>query len=119
MSNSKKYSWHKIALSQQELQFNNEGLLQLNAADKSICLIQKNNRLTACAAKCPHAGGTLAAGFTDAAENIVCPLHRYRFSIHNGRNTSGEGYFLKTYPVEIRDDGIFIRLEEKGSLFSW
>jgi 3-phenylpropionate/trans-cinnamate dioxygenase ferredoxin subunit len=26
----------------------------------------------------------------------------------NGRNTSGEGYFLKTYPVETRPEGIFI-----------
>jgi 3-phenylpropionate/trans-cinnamate dioxygenase ferredoxin subunit len=26
----------------------------------------------------------------------------------NGRNTTGEGYFLKTYPVEQRQEGIFI-----------
>jgi 3-phenylpropionate/trans-cinnamate dioxygenase ferredoxin subunit len=26
----------------------------------------------------------------------------------NGRNTSGEGYFLKTYPIELREEGLFI-----------
>jgi 3-phenylpropionate/trans-cinnamate dioxygenase ferredoxin subunit len=26
----------------------------------------------------------------------------------NGRNTTGEGYFLKTYPVELRPNGLFI-----------
>jgi 3-phenylpropionate/trans-cinnamate dioxygenase ferredoxin subunit len=41
----------------------------------------------------------------------VCPLHRYRFSLANGRNTSGEGYFLKTYPVKEDDDGVWVGLE--------
>ena len=44
----------------------------------------------------------------DALGNIVCPLHRYKFSIKNGRNTSGEGYFLKTFAIEVREDGIFV-----------
>jgi hypothetical protein len=30
--------------------------------------------------------------------------------MENGRNTSGEGYYLKTYPIEIREDGIYIGL---------
>jgi len=39
---------------------------------------------------------------------VVCPLHRYCFDMKNGRNTSGEGYFLKTYPIELRAEGLFI-----------
>jgi 3-phenylpropionate/trans-cinnamate dioxygenase ferredoxin subunit len=39
---------------------------------------------------------------------VVCPLHRYAFDMKNGRNTTGEGYFLKTYPIELRPEGIFI-----------
>ena len=31
-----------------------------------------------------------------------------------GRNTSGEGYFLKAYPIETRADGIYIGLEESS-----
>ena len=41
---------------------------------------------------------------------IVCPEHKYRFDPTNGRNTSGEGYKLFTYPVEIRVGEIFIGL---------
>ena len=74
--------------------------------------------LYACAAKCPHAGGTLAEGYTDVLGNIVCPVHRYKFSLQNGRNSSGEGYYLKTWPVEKREDGIYIGIEQQG-LFSW
>jgi nitrite reductase/ring-hydroxylating ferredoxin subunit len=49
--------------------------------------------------------------------NIVCPLHRYKFSLVNGRNVSGEGYYLKTYPVEQREDGLYIGFEK--SWFGW
>jgi 3-phenylpropionate/trans-cinnamate dioxygenase ferredoxin subunit len=34
--------------------------------------------------------------------------------MENGRNTSGEGYFLKTYPLETREDGIYAGMEEGG-----
>jgi 3-phenylpropionate/trans-cinnamate dioxygenase ferredoxin subunit len=34
----------------------------------------------------------------------------------NGRNVTGEGYYLKHWPVEVRDDGVYVGLEKK-SLF--
>jgi len=74
--------------------------------------------LMACAQKCPHAGGMMAEGHLDALGNIVCPLHRYKFNLQNGRNVSGEGYFLKTFRVEIRKEGVFVGFEE-NKLFNW
>ena len=62
----------------------------------------------ACSALCPHAGGKLANGYIDVFGNIVCPVHHYRFSLTRGINTSGEGYHLKTYKVEEREDGWYI-----------
>ena len=72
----------------------------------------------ACAAKCPHAGGAMVEGFLDAGDNVVCPVHRYKFNLVTGRDVTGEGYHLKIYPVEIRADGIFVGIEE-GGMFSW
>ena len=60
----------------------------------------------------------MADGTLDAVGNVVCPVHRYKFSLQNGRNSSGEGYYLTTYPLEQREDGLYIGFEEKG-LFSW
>jgi 3-phenylpropionate/trans-cinnamate dioxygenase ferredoxin subunit len=34
----------------------------------------------------------------------------------NGRNVSGEGYYLKHWPVVVQEDGVFVGLE-KFSLF--
>ncbi len=112
----KKYNWFKIASSENELSFSASNLLNKEVNGKKITLAKFNGRLMACAATCPHAGGSLADGYIDAVGNIVCPLHRYKFNLQNGRNTTGEGYYLKTYTVEIREDGIFAGFEEKGFL---
>jgi nitrite reductase/ring-hydroxylating ferredoxin subunit len=119
MSTPKKYTWYKIADSKEELHFGKNNMMEIKAGEKSICLILHKGALSACAAKCPHAGAHMADGYIDPVGNIVCPLHRYKFSLQNGRNVSGEGYFLKTFPIEIREEGVFAGIEEKNSLFGW
>jgi nitrite reductase/ring-hydroxylating ferredoxin subunit len=114
----KKYSWHKISDSLDELSFSPGGLLQLEVAGKIIRVARKDDQLSACTAKCPHAGGILSDGYIDPLGNIVCPLHRYKFSLKNGRNVSGEGYFLKIFPVELRADGVFVGFEQ-NNFFNW
>ena len=106
----KNYTWHKLADSIEALYLPDSGLAEIELAGKKICISLHKDQLTACAATCPHAGGILAEGYIDNLGNIVCPIHRYRFNLQNGRNSSGEGYFLKTYPVEKRDTGIYIGL---------
>ena len=119
MGDSKKYKWHKIAKEESELRFESNNLLQIIVAGKTICIAKTNdNSLYACANKCPHASGIIADGFIDALNNVVCPVHRYKYNLQNGRNVSGEGYFLKTYPLSQREDGIYIGLEEK-SFLNW
>ncbi len=114
----KQYTWHKIADSAEEIIFTANGLTEITVNGKTICLAKHNETLLACTQKCPHAGGIMADGYLDAVGNIVCPLHRYKFSLQNGRNVSGEGYFLKTFPVEIRKEGVFVGMVENG-LFNW
>ncbi len=115
----KQYKWYKIADSPGELAFNGNGMVEVSVKSKTVCLALHNDVLYGCVAKCPHAGGTIADGFVDAMGNVVCPLHRYRFSLQNGRNTSGEGYYLKTYPVRVDENGVYVGMEEKKGLFGW
>jgi len=118
MSFSEKYKWQRIAAVIEEIHFSPNGLAEIDVNGKRICLSRHNNSIHACTAKCPHAGGTLAEGYLDVSGNIVCPLHRYKFNMQTGRNISGEGYYLKTFPVEIRDDGVFVGIAD-SSLFGW
>lgn len=107
----KVYTWHKLAVSLEVLGLPPQGLMETEIAGKNICIALVKNKLYACTAMCPHAGGRMASGYTDALGNIVCPAHRYKFDLKNGRNTSGEGYYLKTFPIEMLHDGIFIGFE--------
>ena len=86
----------------------------VDAGDKKIILARFNGQLYAFSQKCPHAGGMMADGYINATGHVTCPVHRYRFDIKNGRNTSGEGYYLKTYLIEIREDGVYVGWEDKG-----
>ena len=104
----KKINWVKIAESLAEIAWQPNDMCVVPADGKMVTLARFNGQLYAFAQKCPHASGIMADGFIDPAGNVVCPLHRYRFSLQNGRNTSGEGYFLKTYPVKQGPDGIFV-----------
>lgn len=110
--------WYKIADSVNELSFNASNLAEIEVNGKMICLAKVNDTVQACSAKCPHAGGSLSHGYLDALGNIVCPIHRYKFSLLNGRNVSGEGYFLKTYQVKSDADGLYIGFKE-NKLFNF
>jgi len=112
----KKYTWHKIAESKEELFAFGNTIVEITVQQKQICIVLSRDKIYGCAHKCPHAGGKMAGGWLDAMGNIVCPLHRYRFDVSNGRNTSGEGYYLKTYPVEDREDGIYVGLDKNNWL---
>jgi len=83
-------------------------LLDLEVDGKKITLAKFKEDYFAFAQKCPHASGRMAQGYINPLGQVVCPLHRYAFDMKNGRNTTGEGYFLKTYPVELRTNGLFI-----------
>lgn len=108
----KQYTWHKIGDHIIDLDFADNNIAVTEVRGKKICIGKHNHVVFAFAYKCPHAGGFLADGYIDALGNVVCPLHRYKFNMENGCNTSGEGYFLKHWPVEIRETGVFVGFEE-------
>ena len=111
--------WQKIADHINELKFaeNNIAVAEMNG--KKICIAKYKDQVFAFAYKCPHAGGILADGYIDALGNIVCPLHRYKYDLKNGRNVSGEGYYLKHWEMEMREDGVYVKADIGGGLFGW
>lgn len=109
--------WFKVAESANLLPWQSNNMCVIEVNGKKVSLANFNNKVFAFAYKCPHAGGIMANGFLDALGNVVCPLHRYKFSLDKGRNITGEGYYLKTYVVEERTDGLYVGLEEKSFSF--
>jgi nitrite reductase/ring-hydroxylating ferredoxin subunit len=106
------YQWHKIAESALELPFGPNQIAVITIRGKNFCIGSFGEDLYAFSYKCPHASGIMADGYIDPLGNVVCPVHRYRFNLKNGRNTSGEGFYLRHWPVEKRPEGVFIGLTE-------
>jgi 3-phenylpropionate/trans-cinnamate dioxygenase ferredoxin subunit len=108
---AKQYNWHRFADADDPVA--GEAVITVQEVHgKKVCFTRYQGQLYAFAHKCPHAGGIMADGFIDDRGNVVCPVHRYRFSIRNGYNSSGEGFYLKTYPLEQREDGLYLGLEK-------
>ena len=98
----------KIAEHPNELHWGSNDIAVINLHGKKICVARFNEGLFAFSYKCPHASGVMADGYLDALGNVVCPLHRYKFDLRNGRNVSGEGYFLKCWKIDHTEEGVFI-----------
>jgi nitrite reductase/ring-hydroxylating ferredoxin subunit len=115
---SAKYNWRKVFNSESEIRLPENKIAVIDIAGKSICITNFNGQWFAFAHSCPHAGAPLDQGCIDSKGNVVCPVHNYKFSIANGKFANFEGFHLKTYPVELRPDGVFIGVRKEG-LLSW
>ena len=106
------HQWHRIANNISDLQFGSKKMAIVVIDGRQICIARHPTGLFAFTNNCPHAGGKLSEGFIDSLGNIVCPVHHYRYNLKTGRDTMGEGYFLKTWPVEIREEGVYVGIEK-------
>lgn len=87
----------------------NQTIQKVKVNGKIFCLIKTDKKLFACATKCPHAGADISQGWLEN-EMIVCPFHRYRYHLENGRGAAGQGDYLPVYDIEKRKDGFYIKL---------
>lgn len=99
--------WHKLDMEIPEEDF----VTLIKLEGKKICLVKHENNLYAVQNTCPHAGGILSGGWCKNG-HIICPIHRYEYSLQTGRGAAGQGDYIDIYPVEERADGVYIGLKE-------
>lgn len=80
---------------------------------EKICVTRTEKGFFAVQDKCPHNGASLSKGFCTQKNEIVCPLHRYSFDLSTGKATSGGAYALKTFPIEIKKDGVYLGVKAR------
>jgi nitrite reductase/ring-hydroxylating ferredoxin subunit len=79
------------------------------AGGKQIAVFRlRDGSLHATQAACPHAGGPLADGQTDA-NVLVCPLHLYAYRWTDGASTSGAAA-IRMFPVRDVDGQLVVEL---------
>lgn len=109
------FSWHKVA----ELDELPEGRVKtVTAETKSMALTHVNGQYTAMDNACPHQGGPLGEGSIERAADglcwLRCPWHGWDFDPLTGKPPGGhEDSGQKLYPLEIREDGIYLGLEKE------
>lgn len=111
-ASSQKLRWHRVA-SVNQLQ---EGrVMSVTAGVKTLALVHFDGKYAAMDNRCPHQGGPLGEGSIEKGEGgkcwIRCPWHGWDFDPLTGKPPGGhEDSGQETFPVELRDDGVYVGL---------
>ena len=84
---------------------------------KQVCLTHHEGAYAALENACPHQGGPLGEGSIECQDDgacyLRCPWHGWEFDPLTGKPPGGYSDGLPTFPVEVREDGIYIGLEHE------
>ena len=88
----------------------------VTAGTHSLALTNINGQFTAMDNRCPHQGGPLGEGSIEVGNDeqcwLRCPWHGWDFDPQTGRSPGGhEDSGQQLYPVELRDEGVYVGLE--------
>lgn len=84
---------------------------RIDVSGRRLCAVKTGDKIFLVQNKCPHAGADLSIGWC-VNGNIVCPYHRHEFDLNTGRGKAGQGNYIHTYPTEIRNDGLYVGLND-------
>ena len=103
-------TWVKVLENADQLL--DERVMTVTAGHKSFCLTHHEGKFGCLDNKCPHQGGPLGEG---SIENglLRCPWHGWDYDPISGK-APGFDDGVEAFPVEIRDDGVYIQLEEEA-----
>ena len=110
-------SYHWIKIFENETEFENyiqpNTFVVFQLKGEKICVTRTARGFYAVQDKCPHNGASLSQGFCSKNNEIVCPLHRYSYDLESGKQTTGGGFALRTYPISIKKDGVYVGIKAK------
>ncbi len=112
-NNNDNLQWHRVA-DVDELPAGR--VKTVTAGVHTMALTHIDGTFTAMDNRCPHQGGPLGEGSIEIGKDgqcmLRCPWHGWDFDPKTGRPPGGhEDSGQALYPVEVRDDGIYVGLE--------
>lgn len=81
--------------------------LALEVQGVRVAVFNDGGRFHALSGRCPHANGPMGHGWIEDGE-AICPLHRWRFRLADGRCTTTRGHSLHAFPCEVRDGEVWV-----------
>lgn len=74
-----------------------------------VLLVRRGAEVFALENRCAHMGCPLSGGSLDG-HVLKCPCHDWRFDVRDGKFLDAPEISVKTYPAEIRDGRVYVRL---------
>lgn len=106
MSDTTDVVWYRVA-AVDELP---EGRVKtVTAGHRSLALTHLGGKYGALHNRCPHQGGPLGEGSIEKGW-LRCPWHGYDYNPIDGKPPPGFRDAPESYPVDVRDDGIYVGL---------
>jgi nitrite reductase/ring-hydroxylating ferredoxin subunit len=105
--------WHKIFESVEEAiqQIPLNTLYSLRIDIRKICITHTSRGFSAMEDACPHKLIPLSKGYVNEHNEVVCVWHKYCFDTATGYEMTDKNIRpVKVYPLEVREDGLFIAL---------
>ncbi len=84
------------------------------AKGRKICLVHTQSGFKAADDFCPHLGESLSKGNINFLNEIICPLHSYRFSLINGAECHQRAPDLAIHQVKYDETGFYVGLKLKS-----
>ncbi|MGW8121728.1 Rieske (2Fe-2S) protein [Roseivirga echinicomitans] len=76
--------------------------------ERKICLVLNQGEFHAFDHLCPHNQHSLFEGTINYKNEVVCPLHSYRFNLADGSECEQRTKPLKIHALKIESDGVFL-----------
>jgi NAD(P)H-dependent nitrite reductase small subunit len=83
--------------------------IKIKIEKTTIALFHYNGRFYAIQNNCPHQNADLADGYIREG-SVYCPMHNWAFDLSSGIFAFNSEMRLKTYPVEVKNGEIHIRV---------
>ncbi len=80
---------------------------------QSVCMTHYQGKYSALENRCPHQGGPLGEGSIEKGL-LRCPWYGWDFDPHTGAPPGGFDDGVELYPVEVREDGVYVAIEEEA-----
>ncbi len=107
--------WHCVAALDE---LPNGRVKTVTVGTTSLALVHFDEQYSAMDNRCPHQGGPLGEGSIETGVDgkcwLRCPWHGWDFDPLTGEPPGGhEDSGQKLYPVEVRDDGVYVGVEQE------
>ncbi|CAM1358073.1 nitrite reductase small subunit NirD [Tenacibaculum xiamenense] len=107
--------WYKVGRTDE---FPEDGGLCIKYKEKQIAVYNftRKNKWYACQNLCPHKLEMVLSrgmiGDQEGIPKVACPMHKKTFSLETGENLNGDLPEIAVYPVQIKDNFVYIGFSE-------